>query len=120
MRPAAAEKNSLPADPLDSLQRLLNCSREQLAERLGWSRHKLMRVRKDGTTPEQAQELADFLSRTMADAGHGWLAGLPWRAGEQRQAQIDADAIEARQVRPQGVAQPGSTASLEGSTWQRV
>lgn len=92
MKPQPKEQNSHPTDAWDAAERLLNCNRQQLADRLGLSRFKLAKLRTEPIQPEQQRQLAALITEAMHEAGAPYLAPVqpqakPTQAGtHQRQS----------------------------------
>lgn len=65
-------RNTPPASPWEALRRLLACNRQQLAARLGISRHTLQRWERGELTEAGAARVAALMQETLAAAGAGW------------------------------------------------
>ena len=65
-------RNTPPATPWEALRRLLACNRQQLAARLGISRHTLQRWERGELTEAGAARVAALMQETLAAAGAGW------------------------------------------------
>lgn len=65
-------RNAPPATPWEALRRLLACNRQQLAARLGISRHTLQRWERGDLTEAGAAKVAAIMQETLAAAGAGW------------------------------------------------
>lgn len=65
-------RNAPPTTVWEALRRLLACNRQQLAARLGVSRHTLQRWERGELTEAGAARVAALMQETLATAGAGW------------------------------------------------
>jgi DNA-binding transcriptional regulator YiaG len=72
-------RNTPPATVWEALRRLLSCNRQELAARLGVSRHTLQRWERDEITETGAARVATLMQETLAAAGAGWTVAPPSR-----------------------------------------
>ena len=75
--PRPIARNTPPATVWEALRRLLGCNRQELAARLGVSRHTLQRWERGEPTQAGAQRVADLMQQTLAAAGAGWTVAQP-------------------------------------------
>ena len=77
-------RNTPPASPWEALRRLLACNRQQLAARLGISRHTLQRWERGELTEAGAARVAALMQEILAAAGAGWTVAPLFRRAEAR------------------------------------
>ena len=66
------ERDTPPATVWEALRRLLACNKQELAARLGVSRHTLQRWERDEPTETGPARVAALMQETLAAAGAGW------------------------------------------------
>lgn len=72
-------RDTPPATVWEALRRLLACNKQELAARLGVSRHTLQRWERDELTETGAARVAALMQETLAAAGAGWTVAPPSR-----------------------------------------
>lgn len=73
------ERDTPPATVWEALRRLLACNKQELAARLGVSRHTLQRWERDELTETGAARVAALMQETLTAAGAGWTVAPPSR-----------------------------------------
>jgi DNA-binding XRE family transcriptional regulator len=65
-------RNTPPPSVWEALRRLLGCNKQELAARLGVSRHTLQRWERDELPEAAAARVAALMQETLGAAGAGW------------------------------------------------